>query len=295
MSGVCCSFFRCLLHRRSRLLCPHFVLQCLLCPFHLSFVVCPLHITHNAGIAAVRLCKPCAHSTAQSTRRASGQAAFHCIQEGLCRKHALCRFTVAQCSVNCFVRVGLHKGLHGVVHTARDRIRNRRVLLRKPAIRCHAAHHVGQLSRQCVLGIVAAHGSGKVSCAHAVDCPACAKLCKASGQRLARALAFLNALPHGFRAALGAQHRQHSRRVDARYCKVFACAAHNAQRLLCNGAKSRLRRGGQILSALVQLVTKALLRVNAIFYFRTCNTRAHIVDLLPGVSLCHQLCIRVCI
>ena len=231
------------------------------------------------------LSKPCAHSAAQRAGCAAGQAAFHCIQEGLLRKHALRRFAVAQCSVNCFVRVGLHKGLHGVVHTARDRIRNRRVLLRKPAIRCHAAHHVGQLSRQCVLGIVAAHGSGKVSCAHAVDCPACAKLCKASGQRLARALAFLNALPHGFRAALGAQHRQHQRWVDARYCKVFACAAHNAQRLLLNGAKSRLRRGGQILSALVQLVTKALLRVNTVMHFRSCNARPHVVDLLPGVSL----------
>ena len=64
------------LYLSHRLLCPHFVLQCLPCPFHLSFVVCPLHITHNAGIAAVRLCKPCAHSTAQGTGCTARQAAF---------------------------------------------------------------------------------------------------------------------------------------------------------------------------------------------------------------------------
>ena len=179
-------------------------------PLHRLTVRCLQRRAHPAQLGA--------HSAAQRAGSAAGKAAFQRLQKGVSAEHLLGRLRVAQGRVNGLVRIGLHKGLHGIVNAAGHRIRHRRVLLRQYAVVCHAAHHVRQLPRQRVLGVVAAHGPGKVCRAHAVDGPPRTELCKAAHQRLARALALVNALAHSLRAALGAQHRQHQRRADARHC-----------------------------------------------------------------------------
>ena len=234
-----------------------------------------------------------AHSAAQSAGSAAGKAAFQRLQKGVSAEHLLGRLRVAQGRVNGLVRIGLHKCLHGVVDAAGHCIRHRRVLLRQYAVVCHAAHHVRQLARQRVLGVVASHGPGKVCRAHAVDGPPRTELCKAAHQRLACALALLDALAHALRAALGAQHRQHQRRADARHRKVLRRTGGHPHQLARNGAHARLRRFVQLLAALVHLVAQALLRVDALAHLCPADPRPHPVDLALAVALGLQLFVRV--
>ena len=234
-----------------------------------------------------------AHGTAQRAGCAARQAALQCRQKGVAVKQLLRRLLVAQSRVNGLVRIGLHKGLHGVVDAAGHRIRHRRVLLRQYAVVCHAAHHVRQLARQRVLGVVAAHGPGKVCRAHAVDGPPRTELRKAAHQRLARALALVNALAHSFRAALGAQHRQHQRRADARHSQVLRRTGGNAHGCFSRLAHARLGRCRALLAVIVQLVAKACVLVQRRFLHRPGNAAAHGVNFALVVPHAAQILVGV--
>ena len=109
---------------------------------------------------------------------------------------------VAQRGIDGRVGVGLHKGLHGVVEAARHSIGNGRILLREIRTARHTAHPVRDLPGHGVLCVVGAHGLCQVCRAHRVDGPSRAELQRTARQRLARALALLDALAHGVARAL---------------------------------------------------------------------------------------------
>ena len=109
---------------------------------------------------------------------------------------------VAQRGIDGRVGVGLHKGLHRVVHAAGHSIGNGRILLCEFRVPRHAPDPVRDLPGHGVLGVVTAHGLCQVCRAHRVDGPSRAELQCAARQRLARALALLDALAHGVARAL---------------------------------------------------------------------------------------------
>ena len=259
----------------------------------------PLH--RRSGIRSVRLvleplahrAQPRAHGTAQRTGRAAGQAALQGGHKGLRLQQRLGRFRVpAQYGINGGVCIGLHKGLHRVVHTAGKCSRHRRVIPLECAVPAKAAHPVRDLPRQRVLCIVRAHAPGKVCHTHTVDGPSRAKLCKSGGKRSACALPLLHALSHALCRALRAQHRQHQIRAYARHRKVLRRAAHNAHGSPRRRGHARLRRRRVPLAIVIQLVPKGVL-VHAVRHLCPRNTAAHGVDLRLRVSLFQKFCVGV--
>ena len=161
-----------------------------------------LRLSQQAGVAVVVLRQSGAYSTAHGAGGSAGKAAFQRGDQGIRGEQALRRFLVTQRRVDGLVGIAFHKGLHGIVDSAGERCRHCRVGLCKGCIP-HKALDLGRdLPGQRVLGVVRAHGLGKVGRAHRVDAPARAEFQCAARQRLARALALLDALAYGVARAL---------------------------------------------------------------------------------------------
>ena len=205
------------------------------------------------------------------------------------RKQFFCCIRVPQCCIDGRVRIRLGKRLKSIVYTARDGVRDRRILLGKIRLARHAAHKVRDLPRHGILCVVGTHRLGKVRHAHAVDGPAGAELQRTARQCLSGALAFFDALAHCVRSALQTQHRQHRRRVDRTDRKVLRCAGHRALHSPCPVRKAALCRTGQVLPAPIQLIAYALFRVDAVIHFQPGQPVPHVPDLFRAVSHQRQL------
>ena len=209
----------------------------------------PLHVAPQAGISRVHLGKPCAHSAAQCTGRAAGKARFQCCKERILVEQRLGRFLVAHHSVNGFVGVGLHKGLHSIVRTAGNGVGNGRVGFPERLIAHLSAHPVRNGTGHRVLGVIRAHGLGKVGHTHAVDGPSCAKLCRCFQNSFFRALPRFVTGSHAVACAVGTQHRQNQRRVDGTHDQVLSRAGSSLVEepphiaLACHSVRSQVFSG----------------------------------------------------
>ena len=209
----------------------------------------PLHVAPQAGISRVHPGKPCTHSAAQCTGRTAGQARFQCCKERILVEQRLGRFLVAHHSVNGFVGVGLHKGLHSIVRTAGNGVGNGRVGFPERLIAHLSAHPVRNGTGHRVLGVIRAHSLGKVGHTHAVDGPSCAKLCRCFQNSFFRALPRFVTGSHAVACAVGTQHRQHQRWVDGTHDQVLSRAGSSPVEepphiaLACHSVRSQVFSG----------------------------------------------------
>ena len=258
-------------------------------PLHPVHPVVILRLPQQACVSSVQLCQPRADCAAQRAGRAAGKSAFQRGEEGVFAEEVLRRLAVPQRSVDGHVRIGLRKGLHRVVDAARDGRSHRRVALRQLRAARKPLHPVRDLSCQCVLRVVRAHGLCKVSCAHRVDGPSRAELGEAAAQRFSCAFSLLRALAHGLCRSLCAQDGQHCRRVHARHGQVLRGAGHGPRHGPLGRAQAALGRSRQLLPAVVELVAHALVLVDAVAHFQSGQPLAHLPDLLGVVPHRDQL------
>ena len=235
--------------------------------------------------------QPRADRAAQRAGCTAGKSAFQRGEEGVFAEEVLRRLAVPQRSVNGHVRIGLRKGLHRVIDAARDGRSHRRVALCQLRAACQPLHPVRDLSCQCVLRVVRAHGLCKVCRAHRVDSPSRAELGEAAAQCLTRTLALLRAPAHGLCRSLCAQHRQDPRNAVAacRNGQILRRAGHSPRHGPLGRAQAALGRSRQLLPAVVELVAHALVLVDAVAHFQPRQLLAHLPDLLGVVPHRDQL------
>ena len=248
-----------------------------------------LCLPQQACVSSVQLCQPRTDCAAQRAGCTAGKSAFQRGEEGVFAEQVLRRLAVPQRSVDGHVRIGLRECLHRVVNAARDGCSHRRVALRQLRAARQSLHPVRDLSCQCVLRVVRAHGLCKVSRAHRVDGPPCAELGEAAAQCLTRTLALLRALAHGLCRSLCAQDGQHCRRVHARHSQVLRRAGHGPRHGPLGRAQAALGSSRQLLPAVVELVAHALVLVDAVAHFQPRQLLAHLPDLLGVVPHRDQL------